>query len=65
MIQAAAKSGGLKVFTQVKKSPVLLVVIYNKNNTVFEPDMIYDLFNKFGLVYKVSHYLTPQISIHF
>lgn len=39
--------------TPVKATPVILICIYNHNNTLITHDLIYNIFSKYGKILRV------------
>lgn len=46
--------GTTKALTEVRPTPVVLVCIYNHNNTLITHDMLYNIFSQYGKVMKVN-----------
>jgi len=42
-----------KAFTEARATPVILVCIYNHNNTLITHDLLYNIFSQYGKVQKI------------
>ena len=43
-----------KAFTEARATPVILVCIYNHNNTLITHDLLYNIFSQYGKVLRVN-----------
>ena len=52
-VSSFVNRGSTKALTEAKATPVILVCIYNKNNTLITHDLLYNVFSACGIILRV------------